>query len=188
MKIRVINGYSITPTGTIILFLGGEQRRRIPRSDRNYKYWLLQVIDGGGSAGEHANSIYESILSDERAARQASENLSTNTQQPAEPEATEPAETPERDPKATHGPVPEKTWIGSTMTGNGWKIFFNPKAQRTQISFTSANIPEAVKAILEAEHFFYCNSSRTWNKGLKWKAYRAAQRIAEELNKAFPAA
>ena len=89
-------------------------------------------------------------------------------------------EQPAPDPKQARGPVPEKTWIGTSIQGNGWKIEFCPTMERTRLIFDNTPTKEAVK-IVKAAGFCWSPKMGSWNKGLTWKAYRAAQKLAADL-------
>ena len=85
--------------------------------------------------------------------------------------------------KQAHGPVPEKTWIGTKITGLGYTIEFSATYDRTMIIFDS--IPtDAARAIVKEAGFFYAPSLGAWVKGLNWKAYRAALKVQETFARA----
>ncbi|MBQ7726526.1 MAG: hypothetical protein IJT66_05210 [Clostridia bacterium] len=90
----------------------------------------------------------------------------------------------ERNPKAARGPVPEKSFIGETIQGDGWKIFFDGEASRTRIIFEDAPKKSALDA-LAAAGFYYSSVMDSWNKKLTFKAYRAAKTLAGELAKIY---
>lgn len=91
-------------------------------------------------------------------------------------------EDPERDPKKARGPIPEKSFIGETIRGAGWLVLFDKAVNRTRIIFDKA--PEgAVLEALENAGFYYSKAMGSWNKKLTFKAYRAAQKLAAELNR-----
>ncbi len=91
-------------------------------------------------------------------------------------------EQPAKDPKAAHGPVPEKKFIGQRITGAGWVIFFDPATERTRVIFQDTP-SDAAKAAVEGAGFYYSGKMDSWNKKLTFRAYRAAQKLSEELNK-----
>ena len=90
----------------------------------------------------------------------------------------------EREPKAARGPIPEKTFIGQTIVGNGWRIFFDGELSRTRVIISGEPTP-VVKALVEESGFYYSSKMNSWNKKLTFKAYRAAQKLALELNKIY---
>ena len=94
---------------------------------------------------------------------------------PAEPAA--PAE--DVRPAEPAAPV-EKPWIGTSISGDGWKIDFDAKVERTCIRF-AATPTAAQKAIVDAAGFYYRNDLKCFVKKLTCKAYRAAQSVAAGL-------
>lgn len=94
--------------------------------------------------------------------------------------------TPAADPKAARAASPEKTFAGTEITGNGWKILFDADQQRTRIIFAADPTP-AAKKVLDAAGFFYSGRMQSWNKKLTFRAYRAAQFVAQELNAIYSA-
>lgn len=80
--------------------------------------------------------------------------------------------------KQAHGPVPEKSWIGETIRGLGYTIEFSATYDRTRIIFD--DVPtDAAKAIVKENGFYYSPALKSWNRGLNWKAYRAALKAQE---------
>lgn len=94
--------------------------------------------------------------------------------------------TPAADPKAARAASPEKTFAGTEITGNGWKILFDADQQRTRIIF-AADPTDAAKKVLDAAGFFYSGRMQSWNKKLTFRAYRAAQFVAQELTAIYSA-
>ena len=109
------------------------------------------------------------------------ESIPEEVQEPEKEPVKEPDPVKKEDPKAARGPVPEKTFIGSTIRGKGWKVFFDPETQRTRIIFDDKPTPEALKA-LENAGFYYSRVMNSWNKKLTFKAYRAAIALSKELD------
>lgn len=91
-----------------------------------------------------------------------------------------------RNTKEARGPVPEKTFIGTSITGNGWKIFFDGDKQRTRIIFEQKPT-DAAKIILDKAGFYYSSVMNSWNKKLTFKAFRAANAISKELDLIYAA-
>lgn len=89
-------------------------------------------------------------------------------------------------PKAKPAPVQDaaqavcKAWIGSTITGKGWRIVFDGDAQRTRVIF-DAKPTAAQAAAVDAARFYYSPSMGSYNKHLTCKAYKAAQALAQTL-------
>ena len=73
-----------------------------------------------------------------------------------------------------------KAWIGSTITGKGWRIGFDGDAQRTRVIF-DAKPTAAQAAAVDAARFYYSPSMGSYNKHLTCKAYKAAQALAQTL-------
>lgn len=73
-----------------------------------------------------------------------------------------------------------KAWIGSTITGEGWRIVFDGDAQRTRVIF-DAKPTAAQGAAVDAARFYYSPSMGSYNKHLTCKAYKAAQALAQTL-------
>jgi len=83
-------------------------------------------------------------------------------------------------PAAKQPQAGDKGWIGSEITGKGWRIVFDDATQRTRVVFDGT--PSAKqKAAVEAAGFFFSSALRSWNKKLSCKAYRAAQQLAAAL-------
>lgn len=107
------------------------------------------------------------------------------------PEALAPAPDPVPDPvpdpapvpadyKAARGPVPEKTFIGQQINGRGWKIIFDAETARTRVIFDAVP-PAAVRAAVKEAGFYYSPRLKSWNKGLNFRAERAARALAVQL-------
>ena len=94
--------------------------------------------------------------------------------------------TPAADPKAARAASPEKTFAGTEIVGKGWKILFDADQQRTRIIFADAPT-DAAKKVLDAAGFFYSGRMQSWNKKLTFRAYRAAQFVAQELKAIYSA-
>ena len=105
------------------------------------------------------------------------------TKAAAQPKAEKPAKAkaakPAPQPKAA---IPaDDAWIGTTITGKGWTIAFDEATQRTKVAFEGT--PSAKqKAAIDAAGFYWSNTTKSWNKKLTRKAYRAALALAETLN------
>ena len=99
---------------------------------------------------------------------------------PAAKAAKQPAK-PATPAKAAKQPdAADKAWIGTEITGKGWRIVFDDATQRTRVSFTGK--PSAKqKAAVEAAGFYFSASLKTWNKKLTCKAYRAALALRDTL-------
>jgi len=72
-------------------------------------------------------------------------------------------------------------WIGTAIEGKGWRIAFDEAAQRTRVIF-AADPSAKQKAAIDAAGFYWSNTTKSWNKKLTRKAYRAALALSETLN------
>jgi len=95
-------------------------------------------------------------------------------------------EQPARNPKQARGPVPEKPFIGTTISGTGYSIVFDGGCNRTRVIVTD-DVKEKARPIIEKAGFYYSVALDSWNKKLTFRAYRAAQELAAELEKALAA-
>lgn len=95
-------------------------------------------------------------------------------------------ETPAPDSKKPHGPIPEKTFVGTSITGARYKIIFDAEAQRTRVIIPN-EYKEQARAAVENAGFYYSRALDSWNKKLTFRAYRAAQALAVELDKILAA-
>jgi len=88
------------------------------------------------------------------------------------------------DPKATRGPVPEKTFKNEVIAGNGWSIVFDAGCNRTRVIIAEP-VKAAARPIVEEAGFYYSKNLDSWNKKLTFRAYRAAEKLAEKLRAAL---
>ena len=116
---------------------------------------------------------------EEEAPAQAEEAPQAQEEAPAD-HSTE--EAPARDPKQARGPIPEKTFAGTSINGARYKILFDDVAQRTRVIIPQEH-RDALRAAVEKAGFYYSPILDSWNKKLPFKAYRAAQALALELDK-----
>ena len=111
----------------------------------------------------------------------------TTDETPAEQEQEpQEQEQPAPDPKQARGPVPEKTFIGTSISGHGYSIVFDGGCNRTRVIVTD-DVKEKARPIIEKAGFYYSAALDSWNKKLTFRAYRAAQALAAELEKALAA-
>lgn len=96
------------------------------------------------------------------------------------PKAVHQVENPS--PKDAHGPVPEKTFIDTTIQGAGWRIHFDPSTQRTRV-FIDSNASAAFRKSIEHAGFCWSPSMQSFNKKLTFRAFRAAQALAQSLRR-----
>ena len=93
-----------------------------------------------------------------------------------QPKAEKPAEPAKPVPAAD-------AWIGTTIEGKGWRIVFDDAAQRTRV-IVDDDVPNEERVLIAVADagFFWSNTTKSWNKKLTRKAYRAAKLLAETLN------
>lgn len=96
------------------------------------------------------------------------------------PKAVHQVENPS--PKDAHGPIPEKTFIDTTIQGAGWRIHFDPATQRTRV-FIDSNASAAFRKAIEQAGFCWSPSMQSFNKKLTFRAFRAAQALAQSLRR-----
>ena len=102
-------------------------------------------------------------------------------QEPSTPAAVvQAAAAPAQEPSAP-GSVPEKSFVGQTIQGTGWRIVFDGAASRTRV-IVQDDAPEAIRAAVQAAGFFWSKPLASFNKKLTFKAYRAAQALALQLH------
>lgn len=123
----------------------------------------------------HSTEIYDKLTAPAQEERR--ETIPTPAVLPVAPAA---------DQKAARAASPEKTFAGTEIVGNGWKILFDADQQRTRIIFADAPT-DAAKKVLDAAGFFYSGRMQSWNKKLTFRAYRAAQFVAQELTAIYSA-
>ena len=90
------------------------------------------------------------------------------------PVAVDPAPVAEEKPAADG-----KSWVGSVITGDGWKIVFDAMEERTRVFCSDPS--EAQRVAIEGAGFWWSPRMGSWNKKLTCKAYRAAVALAEVL-------
>ena len=99
----------------------------------------------------------------------------------AAPAAEAVQDAPKAEPVAPAKAAPvEKPWIGTAITGKGWKIAFDAEAQRTRVQFEGTP-SDAQRAAVEAAGFYFSAQLQSWNKKLTCKAFRAANDLAVTL-------
>ena len=104
--------------------------------------------------------------------------------QAAEQDGQQTGSTAQAAPKATRGPVPEKTFINQAITGQGWSIIFDAGCNRTRVIIAEP-VKAAARPIVEAAGFYYSRQLDSWNKKLTFRAYRAANALADQLRAAL---
>ena len=136
---------------------------------------------------EETEPCYQEALAAAKASNNAAKNKPAVklAERPAIiPDPEEKPEPEKTNPKQARGPVPEKTFIGQTMRGNGWRILFDGTTSRTRVIF-DAEPSEKVKKVVSEAGFYYSSVMDSWNKKLTFKAYRAAGELVKKLNKLY---
>ena len=168
--------YSVTPSGSVFVFVqeeGKTEKTRVRFNPDHAEYAaVLAAARNETPVVDPAPVIMIERKEDTSAA-------------PLEVPAA--AHSPAVEGKTARGAVPEKTFIGETITGNGWKIVFDGDAERTRVVF-NGEPSAAARAVLEKARFFFSPSMNSWNKKLTFKAYRAAQALSREFSALYPAA
>ena len=144
-----------------------------------------------------AGNVIEKVQPEQAAAAETiqpepEQAAAVETIQP-EPEQAAAVETIQPEPeqaagsaKQARGTVPEKTFIGQTIQGNGWKIYFDGETARTRVIFEETPTA-AARAAIENAGFYYSSVMNSWNKKLTFKAYRAAQALSGTLSELYAA-
>ncbi len=160
-------GYSVTPSGAVVAIIldGTRERIRIEETEPCYQEAL--------AAAKASNNAVKNKPAVKLAERPA---IIPDPEEKPEPE--------KKNPKQARGPVPEKTFIGQTIQGNGWHILFDGTTSRTRVIFDAEPSGKVKKIIAEAG-FYYSSVMDSWNKKLTFKAYRAAGELAKKLNKLY---
>ena len=131
---------------------------------------------------------YEKLIAKVSAAQEQEQPEQPDEQPDETPEnhSEQADEQPARNPKQARGPVPEKPFIGTTISGTGYSIVFDGGCNRTRVIVTD-DVKEKARPIIEKAGFYYSVALDSWNKKLTFRAYRAAQELAAELEKALAA-
>lgn len=168
-------GYSVTPSGAVFVFVQQDGKQEKTRIRFNPDHPDYAAALSAAKNEQPAAAPVEMPAADERRETISAPAAVEETPAPA----ADPS--PAADGKATRGPVPEKNFIGESITGNGWKILFDGETSRTRIIFESKPT-DAARAALDKAGFFFSAAMNSWNKKLTFKAYRAAQALAGELS------
>ena len=165
--------YSITGTGSVLMFvvIGEKENGRL------VKQRIVFAPDHPDYSAVLSAAVRYGCKRPESIPRTAPAEEKADTMPKGETDTEE-----SQDPKAARGAVPEKTFIGQTLQGNGWKIYFDGIQNRTRVIFSVNPSAKAIKAV-ENAGFYYSSKMNSWNKKLTFKAYRAAQKLAQELIK-----
>ena len=179
--------YNVTETGSVLAFVilrtkedGRKEKQRICFTPDHADYTAaLAAATAAKATGKRPENIFTGY---KKVTTPAGNVIEKETSADAAPVQEE-----NRDPKAARGPVPEKTFIGEIIQGNGWKIVFDGETARTRVIFEE-DPTDAARAALSVSGFYYSGAMKSWNKKLTFKAYRAAKSLAGELEKIYNAA
>jgi len=105
----------------------------------------------------------------------------TEPAKPVETKAAEPAKQAKPAAEPAKPVAAADAWIGTTIEGKGWRVAFDEATQRTRVIF-DADPSAKQRAAIDAAGFYWSNTTKSWNKKLTRKAYRAAKLLAETLN------
>ncbi len=169
--------YSVTPSGSVMVFVtmpDSDKPARVRFTPKDEAYPAALAAAKGELSG-----VYEQP---EEPAEERPEIISSpveaapvEIEQPAEEAA--PVEIEQPTPRT----IPEKTFIGETITGKGWRILFDGEAQRTRVCFDAAPT-DAARAAVEKAGFYFSAALNSYNKKLTFKAHRAAVALSGELS------
>ncbi len=170
--------YSVTPSGSVMVFVtmpdsDKPARVRFTPSEEAYPA-ALAAAKGETSAPVEIEQPAEEPAPVEIEQAAPVEPAPVEIEQPAEEAA--PVEIEQPTPRA----IPEKTFIGETITGKGWRILFDGEAQRTRVCFDAAPT-DAARAAVEKAGFYFSAALNSYNKKLTFKAHRAAVALSGEL-------
>ena len=84
------------------------------------------------------------------------------------------------DDPASRAEPKSKDFIGQTIKGKGWRIEFDGAYGKTRVIFTRKP-SDGIRELVKAAGFYWSPTLKSWNKGLNWRAYRAALDLAARL-------
>ena len=157
-------------------------------ADDAYYYDALKAAQEAAAEQEQPDETPDDHSQEEQPAQAEQEQPAPEAEQdqPDEQPAQAEQEQPAPDPKQAHGPIPEKTFVGTSIKGARFEILFDGEAQRTRV-IIPAEYRDAARATVEKAGFYYSAPLDSWNKKLTFRAYRAAVALAAELEKVLAA-
>ena len=157
-------------------------------ADDAYYYDALKAAQEAAAEQEQPDETPDDHSREEQPAQAEQEQPAPEAEQeqPDEQPAQAEQEQPAPDPKQAHGPIPEKTFVGTSIKGARFEILFDGEAQRTRV-IIPAEYRDAARATVEKAGFYYSAPLDSWNKKLTFRAYRAAVALAAELEKVLAA-
>ena len=140
-------GYSVSPSGSVFVFVQQDdkpEKTRVRFNPDHPDYAAALAAARNEQAAAQVDKRPEIIPEAPAADPVPVEPMADPV--PAEPvadpasavDAVAATSAPVDDAKAARGPVPEKTFIGKTINGNGWKILFDGETSRTRIIFDAS--------------------------------------------------
>lgn len=189
--------YNIISDGSVLAFVildvepnGYRHKQKIVIRPNEPEYAAaLDAAKAAAASGKRPESIstgYRKIATPAGNVIAPTETADKKQETPAAETVETEAAKAARDPKQARGPVPEKTFIGETIQGNGWKIIFDGEVNRTRVIFEKTPTA-AAKAATENAGFYYSSAMGSWNKKLTFKAYRAAKVLSGQLSELYAA-
>lgn len=161
-------GYSVTPSGAVVVFVeqaNSAEKIRVRFNPDHPDYTAALAA----AKGERPAAIPETVEIVPEAPTVPVELL-------VEAPAAARVEAEEK-PRQ----IPEKPFIGDSIQGKGWRIYFDGNTARTRVMFEAAPT-DAARAAVEKAGFYFSGAMNSWNKKLTFKAYRAAQALSCELS------
>ena len=189
--------YNIIADGSVLAFVildvepnGYRHKQKIViRPDEPEYTAALNAAKSAAATGKRPETIlagYKKVTTPAGNVIKRAETVQEKQEAPAAETIEQETEKTARDPKQARGPVPEKTFIGETIQGNGWKIIFDGEANRTRVIFEKKPT-EAARTATENAGFYYSSAMNSWNKKLTFKAYRAAKVLSGQLSELYAA-
>ena len=200
--------YSVTPSGSVMVFVtmpdaDKPARVRFTPSEEAYTAALAAAKGETPAPVEEPAPAEAETPAEEPAPAEvetpAEEPAPVEIEQPAEEAAPVEIEQPAEEPapveieqaapvepapaeieQPTPRTTPEKSFIGTTITGKGWRILFDADTQRTRVCF-DAEPSAAARAAVEKAGFYFSAALNSYNKKLTFKAHRAAVALSGEL-------
>ena len=174
--------YCLQPSGVVTVFVQLDDRQARIRIDRK-----MPEYAAARAAAEEARDAWNADTPVNPAPAPTAQADDTPAPAPERAEIISPAApAPTAQADDIPAPAPEKPFAGTEIAGNGWKIVFDAATQRTRIIFAADPTP-AAKKVLDAAGFFWSGRMQSWNKKLTFRAYRAAQAVANDLRTIYPA-
>ena len=171
--------FSVTPSGSVMVFVtmpdsDKPARVRFTPKDEAYPAALAAAKGELSGAYEQPETPAEEPAPVEAAP--VEEPAKEHPEIISSPVEAAPVEPEQPTPRA----IPEKTFIGETISGKGWRIFFDGEAQRTRVCFDAAPT-DAARAAVEKAGFYFSAALNSYNKKLTFKAHRAAVALSGDL-------